>query len=264
MDGMEHGGNLFDTAESLMLLMLGLATNLGLNEAKDYRQLRQRVLADPLGRKLAPRFVHVCRDPDAFWEFIKAKHSGSGCWDRRREMIRNDFETLLAAAEGARGGSPVEDLVAEGVRKLSADSVNVDWRKALDRRSTDPEGAVTAARSLLESVCKTILDDLGEAYGSKDDLPSLYRKTAEVLNLAPSDHAERELKRILGGCTTVVEGLGSLRNLGGDAHGRGRTSYRLAPRHAALAVNLAGSTALFLTETFEERHGGRAPLLVAV
>ena len=72
--------------------------------------------------------------------------------------------------------------------------------------------------------------------------------------LAPEPQMEEQIKRILGGCTSAVEGLGSLRNWGGDAHGKGRTTYNLSrARDASLAVNLAGTAATFLMETFEAR-----------
>lgn len=37
----------------------------------------------------------------------------------------------------------------------------------------------------------------------------------------------------------------------GDAHGQGRTGYKVAPRHASLVVNLAGSMSIFLIETYQ-------------
>lgn len=46
----------------------------------------------------------------------------------------------------------------------------------------------------------------------------------------------------------------SLRNKGGDAHAGGRSRVRFKPRHAALTVNLAGSMALFLIETWQARN----------
>lgn len=48
-------------------------------------------------------------------------------------------------------------------RLSSIDSERVKrlWTKALERRVSDPDGAITAARTLLESVCKHILDDRG-------------------------------------------------------------------------------------------------------
>jgi hypothetical protein len=114
-----------------------------------------------------------------------------------------------------------------------------------------PDRRDHGGRTLLESTCKTVLEDRGVAYAEKDDLPKLYNLVAKELKLAPSDHTEVQIKSILGACTTVVKELGSLRNRVSDSHGSGRRRYRLAERHAALAVNLAGSMALFLMETHE-------------
>ena len=127
------------------------------------------------------------------------------------------------------------------------------WSKAIERRADDPEGAITAARSLLESVCKHLLDEMGVAYDDKADLPKLYGLTANKLNLAPSQHTEQVFKQILGGCHSIVEGLGSLRNRLSDAHGKGKAGVRPHARHAQLAVNLSGSVAMFLVETLKAK-----------
>jgi hypothetical protein len=209
------------------------------------------VLANPAAKRLAPRIVTFCRDPASVWSYIKAQ-DGLDTYAERRQFLREEFEPLLTALERFEE-SPVDALAEAASADLNSDSVTAAWRKALDRRAHDPDGAITSARTLLESVCKTILDDLGEGYGPRDDLPALYRKVAKALKLAPSDYTEEQFKRILGGATTVVEGLGSVRNRDSDSHGQGRQSYRPAPRHATFAVNLAGSVAVFLMQTHEER-----------
>jgi hypothetical protein len=132
-------------------------------------------------------------------------------------------------------------------------------KKALERRDADPEGAITAARTLLETVCKTVLDEAQVAYADDADLPKLYRLASELLNMAPSQHTEDVIRRILGGCTSVVEGLGALRNKVSDAHGQGRRKVRPLPRHAHLAVNLAGTMATFIVETWLDRRGPISP-----
>jgi hypothetical protein len=78
-------------------------------------------------------------------------------------------------------------------------------------------------------------------------------KPARLLNLAPSPDTEEAFKRVLGGCHTVVETLGTLRNRIGDARGRRGKPVRPAPRHAALAVNLAGAMASFIVETWQAK-----------
>lgn len=127
------------------------------------------------------------------------------------------------------------------------------WLKALERRETEPEGAITLARTLLETVCKHILDEHGQIYKADSDLPGLYKMTAKTLNIAPSQHAETIFQQILGGCTAVVEGLGAMRNRLSDAHGQGKKPVKPAPRHAELAVNLAGAMATFLVATYKAR-----------
>ena len=120
--------------------------------------------------------------------------------------------------------------------------------KTLARVEEDPDGAITSARSLLESVCKQILEkrSIVHAY---EDLPKLYGKVAKELNLAPSTQSEAAVKRILGGCISVVEGLGALRNSLGDAHGRGLNAVKPDVRHARLAVNFSTAAASYLLET---------------
>nr|WP_284508423.1 abortive infection family protein [Caballeronia sp. INML5] len=66
---------------------------------------------------------------------------------------------------------------------------------------------------------------------------------------APDDHTEGIFKRILGGCQSVVQGLGSMRNKLGDAHSLGPVRARPSPRHAELAANLSGAMATFLVST---------------
>ena len=78
----------------------------------------------------------------------------------------------------------------------------------MERRTDEPAGAITLARTLLEDVCKWILEEAGETWREADDLPTLYRKLAKVLKLAPDDHTEQVFKQILGSCQSVVESVG--------------------------------------------------------
>ena len=55
-------------------------------------------------------------------------------------------------------------------------------------------------------------------------------------------------------CTSVVEGLGALRNRLSDAHGQGKSGVKPASRHAELAVNLAGALAVFMLATREAQN----------
>lgn len=240
--------NLYVKAETLQNLLVSTATGGGEKDS-DYVELRRALLAQVALAPHVPRFVHTNRNLSQFWQFIKYEF---GTYAERREYIWKAFQPLLDILEqGAL--APVDRAVTDVLERFDAEHVNAAWAKALERRATDPEGAITSARTLLEAVCKHLLDECGVTYDDKDDLPKLYRKTAELLNLAPSKHTEDVFRQILGGCTAVVEGLGTLRNRLSDAHGKGRAGSRPAARHAELAVNLSGALAMYLVATWEAK-----------
>lgn len=149
--------------------------------------------------------------------------------------------------------SPADGAISSALIRLDREVVHGRWTAALDRRSNDPEGAITLARTLLEDVMKWLLSDLQIAYDEKADLPVLYRTLAKSLNLSPDSHSEEVFKQILGGCQSIVTSLGALRNRLSDAHSSGPLRAKPQARHAELAVNLAGTMATFLVATWEAR-----------
>jgi hypothetical protein len=240
---------LLEQTEALQNLLVSSATG-GTEDDAEYTRLRQVVLSQGALEALAPRFLRTCRNLGQFWQFIKHKF---GTYAERRSYLWDEFRPLLETLE--RGGlSPSDQIVSVVIEKFDAANIQAAWSKALDRRASDPEGAITAARTLLESVCKHILEEAGTTYDESPDINKLYRQTSEQLHIAPSQHTEQVFRQILGGCTAVVEGLGALRNRLSDSHGKGKVGVKPAGRHAELAVNLAGALAIYLLATWEARN----------
>lgn len=155
-------------------------------------------------------------------------------------------------------GSPADQGISAALHAFDPADVHARWIAAVERRVDDPRGAITLARTLLEDVCKWILDEAQADYADNADLPVLYRKLAKVLRLAPDDHTEQTFKQLLGSCQQIVELLGSLRSKLGDAHSAGPKKAKPQPRHAELAVNLSGTMATFLVETWKARKAEAA------
>jgi hypothetical protein len=152
------------------------------------------------------------------------------------------------------GTTPAEDEISKALLAFNPGEIHGRWQEALARRASDPRAAITSARTLLEDTCKWILHEANETFKDDDDLPALYRRLAKVLKLAPDDHTEQVFKQILGSCQSIVESLGAIRNKLGDAHSQGPMRAKPQPRHAELAVNLAGTMATFLIATWEARR----------
>ncbi len=239
---------LLEHAESMQNMMVARATG---GDAGDfeYSQVRAALLDDPSIAQLIPKMVKTCRSPSQFWSFIKKIEQ----YEPRRQFIWSEFRPLLDKLEQV--GAPSDMAITDTLERFDSDHVHAAWQKTLSRRASDPEGAITMAKSLVESVCKHIIEEMEgkESLVRGDDLPSLYRKASRLLNLAPDQHIEEIFKRILGGCSSIVTGLGELRNKVGDAHGQGARPIKPSPRHAELAVNLSGTMAAFLIATFEAK-----------
>lgn len=245
--GLEHLESDFDKAEYMQNMLVECATG-GAGNAFHYGQLRDYFLSNPALQNFVPRWVRVNRNLDQFWQFIKNKYPS---YSERRTFIWDEFNGLLEFLE-SKHTLPAEKNISEILQKFDSDGIHFAWNKALERRATDPEGAITISRTILESVCKHILDAKGVEYNSaKIELSELYKATAKELNLAPEQHSEQIFKQILGGCSAIVNGLGTLRNRLGDAHGKGASPVKPSARHAELAVNLAGTMALFLIQTYD-------------
>lgn len=244
---MEVDLTLKEKVEAIQIMLIARATG-SFPEEDEYRRLRSELLSENVIKAILPDFIRTCRDLSQFWGYIK-KHK---TYAERRQHIWDSFTPLLNQLEDGLL-HPSDAVISDTLSRLDLDQVQKNWQKSLDRRISDPEAAITAARTLLESTCKHILTDLGEDFQDEWDLSKLYKTVAKLLNLAPDQHTEQIFKQVLGGCQTVVEGLGAMRNKLSDAHGKAPRPVKPSSRHAQLSVNLAGAMATFLVETWQAR-----------
>ena len=212
-------------------------------------QLRNELIKINNLKPYLPTLVKNSRSLDQANDYLKNTFNS---YEECKQHIYDDFNELFDVLESL-DTTPLDHLVMNKIEGLSSDYIHQIWGKALERRSTDPEGAITLSRTLLESTCKHILDDFNVDYGNSPDINHLYRLLNKKLNLSPSQHTEQTFKQILGGCSSIVEGLGALRNKVGDAHGQGQKNFKPSSRHAELAVNLAGTMSVFLFSTWDIR-----------
>jgi hypothetical protein len=205
--------------------------------------VRNELLKNKALEPYLPKWLNTTRTIEQFWPLIKAKFQH---YSERKEYLWNEFAPLLNYLEN-KIVSPINTAIS-----FDEAHIHNEWQKALERKESDPEGAITSARTLLESVLKYILDEQAILYKEGIDLPELYKEVSKSLNLAPEQHQEQIFKQILSGTHSVVNGLGALRNKLGDAHGKSKSNVKPKERHSELAVNLAGSVSIFLIKTFKD------------
>lgn len=127
-----------------------------------------------------------------------------------------------------------------------------------DSVQSDPALAIGTAKELIETCCKSILNELGKEISDSIDISSLTKQTLKELHLVPDavDDASRGKKavtRILQNLGQVGNNIAELRNLYGTGHGKSHTAKGLQPRHAKLAIGSAATLVTFLFETHQDR-----------
>lgn len=249
---MNNTNELLEKVERIKLILVQSATG-GADQTDAFVKLRRELLNEPSIKSKLPGFLKFCTNLGEFWGHIKEKFS---TYQARRDYLRDEFLPVLTLLEGGLG-TPSDSTITETLAKVDSEHVREAWQKALERRDSDPDGAITSARTLIEAVCKHILDETGTPYQDDWQLPQLYSEAAKQLKLSPAQHGEDIFKQILAGCHSVINGMAGMRNRFSDAHGKGKAGVKAAPRHAELAVNLAGSMATFLVSTWEARNADK-------
>ena len=125
----------------------------------------------------------------------------------------------------------------------------------------DPGLAFDLCKALVESVCKTVLRDRGQAVDGTPDLPRIFRNTLTSLRLVPDDHAgshaRESIRRTVGALQGVISGLAELRNTEGwVSHGKDVYTVPLEPIQAELAARAADTIVSFIVQS---HYGYAAP-----
>lgn len=168
--------------------------------------------------------------------------------------------------DGARFGlkAAKADLVhiTASAERLSAPELDRQLGRMRDSVEADPALTIGTAKEIIETACKTILEEHGREPDASWDVGRLIKETREVLKLLPSDIPDAAkgadaIKRMLSNLGAIAQGLAELRNLYGTGHGRSAKLRRgIEARHARLASGAASVLVTFLLETHWERKQG--------
>lgn len=86
--------NDLELAEYLQSIVIGKATGGDFDNA-NYKVIRSKFLSDKNLKDFIPEYIKKCRDVEQFWQFIKTKYSGEGCYAKRKNFIYETFQDLL-------------------------------------------------------------------------------------------------------------------------------------------------------------------------
>lgn len=181
------------------------------------------------------------------------------------EEYQKDIDRLRTALANSelqyvKGGKILGTLAAPSrtleqfIEDFDYASIDIEFNRALSNVEASPREAVSAASNILESVCKVYISEEGLDMPAKQDLRTIWTLVRKDLGFDPSTVEDGDLQKILSGLIAITEGIGSLRTHASSAHGAGKTSYKLEPRHARLAIHSAHTVALFILESWGKKR----------
>jgi len=189
-------------------------------------------------------------EDDLYW--------GSGV-SRYDEKYARIYQKCKAIMDRLEGSSSVIAKTADNLKeKFSSEYMSKQIELMVSIQSTNPTNAIGMAKELIESCCKTILEDLGIAWSKTDDVPQLTSKTMDVLNLLPANVQETDqgadaIKAVLGNLRAIPSKLAEIRNPFGSGHGKSASFQGLEERHAKLAVGSSITFVDFIWSTYENQ-----------
>lgn len=123
----------------------------------------------------------------------------------RRNLARSGLKW-----DGKRVTRPATAVPEPYADRLSGrEDVEKEVDRILESLERDPADAITASRALVETACKSVLEDLGQEVDDRDDLLTLYKKAAAALTIDPVQHAV-VYRQTLQGLASSAHGLAEL------------------------------------------------------
>lgn len=156
------------------------------------------------------------------------------------ESTTTQFRFQMVGARAALTSGPLAEAIEQQINAIESALESV------------PDFAFDLSKTLVESVCKTVLADIGQPAHPNWDAPMLLRETTNRLSLLPRNHpnparARDSVEKTIRGLLQTIQGLCELRNNYGMAsHGRDSFTARLDLRQATLAAQAADTIVSFL------------------
>lgn len=177
--------------------------------------------------------------------------------DKLLYWIRQDgFEWVGSKLIRTTSTSNLEEL-NNATHRLEGNHIAQQIQRMRDAVESDPTLAIGTAKELIETVCKTILEERGQPAVGSPDIPTLTKALLKELRLVPdsvedSRRGADTIKGILRSLGSIGNDLAQLRSLYGTGHGKTAKTQALRARHARLAVGAAATFVTFVFETHLE------------
>ena len=150
----------------------------------------------------------------------------------------------------------MNEFAKELEQRFSSEYMSSQISIMMKMTKENPTEAIGKAKELIESCCKTIMEERKVQFSQDDSIGQLTRKVMKLLKVTPHNIDDKlpvaeAMKKILGNLSAIAEGMATLRNNYGSGHGKPASYKGLEERHAKLAVGSSITLVEFLWCTHE-------------
>lgn len=174
-------------------------------------------------------------------------------------VYQRHYQKCRAVMNRIRGMATPVALAGNALKeKFSSEYISAQIDIMMKVQVENPTEAIGKAKELIESCCKTILEDSNEIVNKDWTVSQLVKATMKFLEVS-TDNVDTEtteattIKAILGNLHGIAGNIAELRNTYGSGHGKGASYKGLTVRHAKLAVGSSVTLVDYLWETYEWR-----------
>lgn len=153
---------------------------------------------------------------------------------------------------------PLAPIAEKLKQKFSSEYLTQQITLMMEMQENNPTEAIGKAKELIESCCKTILDDMGVQWNKNWSVTKLAGEAMGRLEIMPASISDKDdsaasIKALLGNLLQISTRVAELRNPYGSGHGKSASYKGLESRHAKLAVGSSITFVTFLWDTHEMR-----------
>lgn len=160
-----------------------------------------------------------------------------------------------------RFSSGVSSIVVSAEKlkeKFSSEYISAQIDLMIKMQKENPTEAIGKAKELIESCCKTILENKSVLPDKNWTIVQLVDETTKLLKVTPKDIPDTTpeiaaIKAILGNLKAIAQNVANLRNSYGSGHGKSSKFKGLEERHAKLAIGSSITLVNFLWDSHERK-----------
>jgi len=146
----------------------------------------------------------------------------------------------------------VDKIIIPLNEKINTEYINKKYEEIIEEINKEKYNhALTLSKNMIEKTFKLLLDNKHINYSNNDDMNDLYKEVKSSYSLNANGKMNQNLKKIMSGLNSIIDGITGIRNLMGDAHDHIENEFGLRAFDLKMIVNSSKIVCEYLINIME-------------